>query len=243
MNFLDAAFLDNVAQLQLAGFSFGTNHDIYDKRLTMPNPWPPFNYVPHYIYFYHVRVSEKGNLLVDHYEYGDGPDPDHPNRLAEIPYNVVPRIVQRLTEDARRGNVRTPTGRDFRSIIWKRRSYIAIVLDEPNWTFHKRDPDRSSIVFNLAKGSCPNQSFFDAQDLDVPAINPANGQVQGCSGVYFVNHMTRDSAGTPVDRPGQQFYFDMYVDAKYARSAEKMTIILDPGGSNEGPPEQPTPIG
>lgn len=242
MKYMDAAILDHVARLQLAGLSLGTNHDIYDKRLTMTNPWPPFDYVPHYIYFYHVRVSEQANLLVDHYEYGDGPDPDHPAPLAEIPYNDVPRIVQRLTEDAR-GNVRRPSGKDFEDIVWRRRSYIAIVLDEANWVFHKRAPDRSSIVFNLAKGSCPNQSFFDAKDLDVPAINPGNGQIQGCSGVYFVNHMTRDSAGTPVDRPGQQFYFDMYVDAKYARSTGKMTIILDPGGTNEGPPEQPNPAG
>ena len=238
MEYIDIAFLDGVAKLQLAGLQVGTNHDVYDKRLKMPNPWPPFDYVPHYIYFYHIRLSENANLLVDHYEYRDGPDPDNPVDLAAIPYDRVPAIVKRLTEDAK-SNLRQPTGSDFVDIKWKRRSYVAFVLDEPNWTFHKRDADRCSIVFNLAKDSSPNQSFFDAEDLDLLIRNPDTGEDEPCSGVYMINHMTKDAEGNPVGDPGQEFFFDMYVDAKYARTNGKMTVILDPGGTNQGPPQQP----
>jgi len=225
----------------------GTNHNIYDKRLTANYPPDGFEYIPHYLYFYYIRLEPNGKLTVDHYNYYDGPSPGISHPYAAIPHAAVPSLVNYLAGRARPGGGGVADGHDFKGIHWTHRSYIALVIDQPGWLFHRKADGRAAVRFNLLKGSTPNHTFFDAVDLDVSVLNPATGQLDQRSGVYFVNHMRSNSDGAEIGSAGQPtsqwFAFDLYFQLKYMTgSGEEMTVIMDPGGTNDGPPEQPPPV-
>jgi hypothetical protein len=61
------------------------------------------------------------------------------------------------------------------------------------------------------------------------------------SAIALINHMKQNSGGDDLpDGEAQWFEFDIYLDVDHAGTASTpLTIILDPGGTNQGPPEQP----
>lgn len=226
-------------QASLLGQSLmGTNHSVYDNRLTAATPSMPFRYVPYFIYFYYIKVGGAGGLDVRHYEYHDGPF-NSQLPWTEIPFADVPSIIAQLTQDARDGVL--PSGQNFRNIVWRRRSYLAFVVDDENWEFQTLAQGRAAIQFNMAKGSTPNHSFFDARDIQISV-----GADQRAA-IFMVNHMRSNANGDELGAVGQprsqRFEFDLCVDAGYATGGERIAITLDPGGTNQGPPAQPPPIG
>jgi hypothetical protein len=225
--------------------SAGALQSIYDQRLGDPINFPKHQYVPHCIYFFYIRVNGNGAIKVDHYFYFEGP-PDDPSKWAPILYDDVDDKIKMLAYNARplgNGNPSPLPRHNFDTIVLRRKSYVAFFLDEGNWAFHKRlgPTPRTAMVFNKTKAGVDNYSFFDGKDLEfLMDISGTGGQQDLRTGVVLVNHM-KDANGddlTVADSP--QFAFDMYFDVTFADpSSKKLTVIFDPGGTNQGPPEQP----
>ncbi|HYI47886.1 MAG TPA: hypothetical protein VEX35_05410 [Allosphingosinicella sp.] len=218
----------------------GTNSDIYDKRLMAASPWGPFRYVPYSLYFYYVRLDRDSRLRVDHYFYVDGP-PEHPEEWKPIPPDRVAAIVAGLAANARAGGSNPPpSGANFQDIVWTRKSHLAILIDEEGWALQRRADGGTAIAFNRRKGSTPNHSFFDARDLEVE-ISGGSGGTGRRSAIALINHMKRNSDGEDLlEGEAQPFVFDVYVDVRYSGSpGSAMTVILDPDGTNMGPPLGP----
>jgi hypothetical protein len=224
------------------------NADVYEKRLTKAKPPAGFDYVPHCIYFYYVRIDGNGMVRADHYLYANGPL-DRPEEWQPIPYEdaVDPEgIVKRLALNARpstraKDPPRLPS-HSFADIVWTRRSYIVIFFDEANWAFHQRVGNKPSVAFNVDDGHKPNQSFFDAKDLVLEMPNRRTGRTDQRSAILFVNHMKDSDDGSELGEAGrkqEKYKFDMYLQVKYAEGGPAMTVIFDPGGTNLGPPETP----
>lgn len=216
----------------------GTNHDIYDKRLTLSPPRVGFDRVPRCIYFYYVRIDWDGKVRVDHYLYVAR---NAAGESIEIPYDDVPDLVFQLAK-----NGRTPTNppklstSNFDDIPWEHWSYVAIFFDEANWAFHKRSDGKAAVVFDPTLGT-PNHSFFDATDLVLDMPNQRTGGVDQRSAIFFVNHMKLNADGDDLPAaPAQKFKFDMWLDAKFSNASKTgMVVNFDPGGTNQGPPTNP----
>jgi hypothetical protein len=217
-----------------------TNSDIYDKRLTAAYPWEPFKHVPYSLYFYYVRLDGDSRLRVDHYFYVDGP-PDDPAEWQPIPPDRVAAIVAELAANARTGGSNPPSsGSNFQDIVWTRKSHLAILIDEEGWALQRRADGGTAISFNMGKGSTPNHSFFDARDLEV-GIPDGSGGADRRSAIAIINHMKRNSDGEDLlEGEAQSFKFDVYVELSYSgAAASAVTIIIDPDGTNMGPPLGP----
>lgn len=108
------------------------------------------------------------------------------------------------------------------------------------WALHKRADGGTAIAFNIGKSSTPNHSFFDGRDLEVE-IPDGGGGTDRRSAIALINHMKRNSDGEDLlEGDAQPFLFDVYVDASYSGSTgSALTVILDPGGTNMGPPVPP----
>jgi len=240
---LTSLYIDRLVARQLLNTAKGTNHDIYDRRLTAAVPWPPYAVVPRCIYFYYMVVDNDNKLKVDHYFYNMGPDLNNPVQWDHIPYDRVPAIIDALASQGRTGAATPGTllpDNNFRKIVWDHRSYVAVVVDESNWNLHRRSSGNSALVFNVDKPGEPNRSFFDALDIDVH-VTDSKGNVDTRSGVYFVNHMMMDSQGTTLNT-AELMYFDMYFAVNFNdRAATPITVIVDPTGTNQGPPTPPDP--
>lgn len=240
------AMVQEAVEEQLNAAPAGTtNYDIYEKRLTVDPPVPGFHYVPRCIYFYYVRVDNSGKLRIDHYFECNGPVED-PTQWQPIPYTDVPARVKALALNGRPGTVNknppTLPDHNFENIIWKRRSYIAFYFDEANWHFHTYGGAKSAVVFKVGAGVYPNHSFFDAKDVLLDMPNIFHGGTDKRSGIFFVNHMKMNEAGDDLalPAPSQRFEFEMFLKVQFAEtSASTLTVIFDPTGTNQSPPEQP----
>ena len=226
---------------------------IYEQRLNDHIHYPKFQGDPHSIYFFYIRLNENGRLKVDHYFYFEGP-PDDPKKWKKIPYNKIAKKIEFLANNARPSGARNPAPlrqHNFEGVAFRRRSYIAFFLDEENWSFHKRQLQngRFAMLYNEEKAclqmdpklpAAPNFSFFDAMDVEFLMENSDGGHSIR-TGIVLINHMKKDSQGTPLKpRDVQPFAFDMYFDINFADpSDQQLVVVFDPGGTNQGPPEQP----
>lgn len=220
----------------------GTNHDIYDKRLTkLPDPTPGYDYVPRCIYFYYVRFDKNGKVRVDHYFWPT----TKPKNWKPILHHTLPARIYELAINARPIRKSAPREKDpprlktqnFDPIPWVRKSYIAIFIDEANWRFASREDGRSSVVFNTDEG-CANHSFFDAADcvLDMPVDGKPSDKR---SALYFINHM-KGLDGYDLGEEPEQFKFNLNMTANFVNSSKSgARLQFDPGGTNQGPPEVP----
>ena len=217
------------------------NHDVYEPKLSIGAP--NFNYFPRYMYFYYVRINENGRLKVSHFYYVNG-DRTNPQTWQVIPYNKfsLENIVTQLAENARKTVPDDPppcTQINFKDILWRRKSYIAIFFDEDSWNFIKKFDQNSAIVFLTEKGTLKpieNYTFFDAMDLD---IRIQSEEVK--SAIIFVNHMKADEAGTDlIQGQSRAYQFNMVLNAKFEDGTDApLQVIFDPGGTNQGPALQP----
>jgi hypothetical protein len=225
---------------QVVSLLSSTNHDVYDKRLIATPPTPGFDQDPQCIFFYYVRIDGNGMVRADHYFYcerqtGGGCSP--------IPHADVPGILYNLALNARPSTtVKNPPklpDNSFERIEWKHKSYMAIFFDEANWAFHRRNGGKPSVAFNTDGGATPNHSFFDAADVELDMPNRRTGGTDKRSAIYLVNHMKGED-GQDLGAVREVYKFDMFLEAKYAESqAPAMTVIFDPGGTNQGPPQPP----
>jgi hypothetical protein len=232
MGLATVSYVDSLIRAELITTPIGTNHDIYDNRLTAPYPSQPFRYIPRRVYFYYLTLDHNNSPTVEHYLY------DHKTAAGdwlEIKEADLDAILIKLMRNARTTKTDPPvSGYNFVGVEWRHRSYIAVVIDEQGWKFQKRSDGKTAAAFNLSKGSTPNHSFFDAVDRTIDVDGDAR------HAIAFINHMKKDSDGTDLDSgPGQPFQFDIYIDIQYRGSTDFITVILDPGGTNQGPPLEP----
>jgi hypothetical protein len=235
---------DKAAALQVAPDS-SPNDDIFTPKFRTS---PEYDYAPRMIYFYYVSVNDNGSLRVSHYEYHED-DPEFADdpvlKWKEIPRNrpELEKICLKLAINAReRGSSPPETGRNFKRVRWTRVSYIMAFFDEPHWNLYRKPSDGSCVVFLTRKGSTdfiPNHSFYDAMDLEVP-FSPTDIR----SAVAFINHLKRDDMGTTLGYDGttetQDFQFNLLLNVNFDDgTSSPMDIIIDPGGTNQGPPEIP----
>jgi hypothetical protein len=153
----------------------------------------------------------------------------------------LPDLLRDLTLNARNKDYSPPAiGSFWNDIVWRRRSYVAFVIDEPAFQFRKYK-DGGGIFFDPSKQN--NHSFFDAKDTDVDVSTAHDGSAK-ISGVYCINHMKGDDQkwddlgnGLPPGKTAAQSY-------KFSLGYEAVTnpgkiMTFDPDGTNVGPPPPP----
>lgn len=218
-------------------------NDIYSNVLGTK----PYDYTPWTIFFYYIRIDTDGKLRVDHYFYPEGDPAKYyetpPNGWSEIHPNDLPEIVEKLAINARPSTtIKNPPklpDHNFNNIVWQRRSYIVFFLDEEHWHFHKKGNGNSAIFFNEGKESTPNHTFYDGMDLTINMPDGAGGTTPR-SAVAMINHMKENEKGDILYNGSQKFVFDIYLRVVFAQpDPNRLTVILDPGGTNQGPPTQP----
>ena len=201
------------------------NASIYEKRAGKA----PWDFRPKCLYFYYVRFLDDGLPHVSHYFHDNGKDPIEQQ-------DIVP-LISRLAINARADDQVPPKiGTSWRSMIWRRKSYFVILMDSANWALIPR----AALLFNPEKGGAPNQSFFDAEDLQVPL--PAGGPTRSATALCAINHMKKNKQGQDLDKDpvtgkpeSQNMVFTLFF--RVVGFPDPHTI--DPGGTNQGPPGEP----
>jgi hypothetical protein len=194
-------------------------------------------------------MNTNGKLKVLHFDEIHVDDPLHSNdpvkKWKELPRDKagLEAFIQPYAVNARatNPNAPVPSGKNFHGVIWKRRSIIAIIFDEKNLKLYKKSQTGTSIVFLTKKGTVdytPNHTFADAVDLDI-TFAPADVR----TGIAFINHM-KDKDGNDVS-VSEDYQFNILLRAEFedpvvhGTPSSPLDIIIDPGGTNQGPPVEP----
>jgi hypothetical protein len=219
-------------------------HDMSIYKKKYPNS--PYDYTPHCIYFYYVRINEDGALAIDHYLYGedsDGNYVDDDQQWVPITPERVTTLTRNLAMNARpRTHVKSPLklpDHNFNNLLWTRRSHLVFFFDEKNWNLHDAETSLPAIFFKGDDGQAKNYSFFDAADMVID-MSDAGKPSDMRSAVRLINHMKRNEAGDLMGDERIDHKFDILLRVNFAfPDTKKLTVIFDPPGPNQGPPGQP----
>jgi hypothetical protein len=202
-----------------AGTHYG--YDPYEKRYldTIRN----FEELPHCIHFYYMGF-DGAKEDYRHYFFDNAND--------AIPYTDVPSIMEKLARNAVLKDYNPPKhGNSFDDIVWRRRCYLAVVMNSDIFSFW----EDAAIRFVQKNNSKENMSFFDADDFPIDIAKPGGGTVRR-TGFFCINHMKRDSYGhnlLPTDKRYHSF------ELVFRIGGGQQPWYYDPGGTNQGPPETP----
>jgi hypothetical protein len=178
---------------------------------------------PHCIYFIYVGLDKFQLEDVKHYFYDNGPTP-----LSSA--EAQARVEQLASNASINDSVPPQHGYGFKNMIWRRRSYLAFVIDHPVYTTW---PGKA-IEFNGKDGALRNHTFFNGRGFNVSVKRPG-GITEQRSAFMCINYM-RNASGDPLpaDRP-EKFSFALLLRAGNMNEPWK----YDPGGTNQGPPVDP----
>jgi hypothetical protein len=240
-------------QKQFSAALAAEDDSIYRARLGNPTEFPNHQEVPCCIYFYYVRINTDGRLYVTHHFYPSGDPNDINNPADPASWPPIPRdevglknLIKQLAESARPngGDQYRLRERDFVKLEWRRKSYVAIFVDEANWKLHKNADGKPCILFitepKNGKVGTRNHTFFDAMDFDIDMQINGGPETDKRTAVVFINHMKSDEEGNDLGSgPGQYFQFKIYFDVAFASGVSGITVIFDPDETNLGPPVPP----
>jgi hypothetical protein len=191
--------------------------DIYKPRRTENG----FTDAPCCIYFYYIGQydSKIKTWPVKHYYFTNG--------LRPIPYEEVESRVRKLSINARKGGSDPPQyGADWKYLVWSRKCYIAILIDDPTIKFVGE-----ALKIDNTKGK-PNHALFDGKDVITNSAAPNEPQ-RMVPLFYCINHMKDEYDGNLGETAE---YFELVLNSTLPKKAR---LYPDSGGTNMGPPVPP----
>jgi hypothetical protein len=155
----------------------------------------------------------------------------HEDLGKQIEKSELADIVTALSTNAKKDEndqIPPPDGSGLNFIVWRKKSYIVFVVDDPAVVLSKK------AAFNIGSsvGGTPNHSFFDAWDMpDIDLSEQGDGS-RMASAVCCINHMKANDAGDDLGSTAQRFRFRLHPDPRHP-------LYPDSGGTNMGPPVPP----
>jgi hypothetical protein len=237
-NLLPVSTENASAAIEILG-SNPLDKSVMDNKLTKkPDPTPKFDQTPSYLYLYEIGFGNDGKLQVKQTLYHEAGDPnDTPKLRAPIPHAEVPDRVQSIMNGKLPQNAKTSSfGSNFTNDDghWDRVSYLAFVINHPNWKFcNGIGNNPPPAVFTEKRSGGKNHSFHDG------AVATMGSGLNTRSVFYCVNHARDKNQNRLKDGNPEHFKYDLYALFSFDNGADDVILIFDPGGTNLGPPKEP----
>lgn len=215
------------------------SHKITEKKLTAKPPLAKFDTTPSYIYFYKIGFNSTGQLGVTQTLYheafnsSDAPADRRPIAHADVPSKISWMQSGRIPPNQLAKE--ESFGRNFKNDNphWNRVSYLAFLIDHPNWTFCDTD-ELPPAVFEEKRTGGSNHTYSDGQVISIVTSNGPR------SLFYCVNHLRKRDQQHPADIDDREnFKYDLFTQFNFPGGSDPIVLIFDPGGTNLGPPLPP----
>ncbi len=195
-----------------------------------------FEGLPEYVYLIYIRFDRDSCLFVRHYWSKIESD------------QSISDVEEILIKEARPGFVwpceSKLIGANFEEIVWTKKCYFTIFLDEKDWDFYSYpNDDEHPIVFVKHKSYIENGRVIlgPQKDKNFSFFDAVKFKIFGRNAIRCINYKKCDEAGTDNnDHTTQMLAFEIYLMAPFAEKAvnsSHITIVIDPPGNNGGPPK------
>ncbi len=235
----EARLIRSNSLLSAALFSKGEPHgdSVFVQKLAGNDP----KYrAPKGLYFIYIHVDSAGHLGVRQL-FDPAPGPDLPG---------IKAAEKVLYARAKAGNSHKT---NFEDIIWHGPCWVTMVIDNPGWEFYRENfESHDPMIFRKSKEVIKNGrpvpkdfdenwSFYDAVKF---IIDDGSG---GRSAIRCINYFKYDRLGNDIGTGQSRNYcFELYLQVPFYTDGrtQKVTILIDPDGQNQGPPNlAPRPSG
>lgn len=192
-------------------------HAAAPSRTDNPYDRPNFGTEPHAIYFYYIKPGAMGSETKLYFFKDDK------NSIIEAD---VPGRVKDIIE-----NPRDPKDNSF---IWRKKSYLAVVVDDPDWQFADE-----GIKFVQDGHFHKNHTFYHAKHTSI-TVKPRGEQERELALLYCINHMKKSAKDDDSIDRGKRQCFRFKVYQKPTPGARSLGPY-EADGTNLGPPVPPPP--
>jgi len=201
---------------------------------------PGFEFLPKCVYFYYVRFEDNNTITTWKHFWVNRDDHSDPAPIDEID---LPNIIEQLALHVRNNPAPSQDVHVGLGDEWKNKSYVVIFVDEENWKLRNRKQDPVGMIFveDVNNHIVGNHSFYDAHDLDIelPFRDGRSGNMK-CTALVMINHLKKLGGADLGDMERETYAFQLLFDvASSTPGNPPMTLIIDPTGTNQGPPQDP----
>lgn len=206
------------------------------------------DYLPHSIFFAYMRFNRDGSFASYNYYYpGEDDQPIDPSSDPNVP-NSLGYFVKDMAIYARPSSPNDGRyqywGRELENVQFPQRySYCVYFMDDVHWRFLQDSKQRPVITFHAEKNGKKYHKHGNAfgipqlVEVDMPIFN--SSETDQRQAAVMINRMANKNGKWLKKNERESYMFDLWMRVKYAGSNNGLTLIIDPGGDNLGPPGPP----
>lgn len=199
------------------------------------------------IFFVYMRLNRDGTFAAYRYYFEGTDQPIDPSNDPRVPHSLG-YYAQDLAKFVRKP---TPTddryayhGSGLEGFEFPRRySYCVFFMDDINWKFLADSDGKPTITFHETKNGKLQKKHKHAFKIMpiLPVEMPINGtnNTDERHAAVMINRMRNKDNVELKDKEEESYSFDLWMRVRYANSTNGVTLIIDPGGTNLGPPKDP----
>ncbi len=212
------------------------------------------------IYFYYMKFNKKNKIVCKEYIF---PKPCTPH-TTHIDETEMLTQLRKLLGKARKEKIKCNESDGFQGIEWRGPSYLAFVFDEKDWDFLTKEKNDKTVIcdglhFRNLEGFSNNKTFYNAKIIEICPKKGHRKKVLICHNFHYkapdqkpitdqnmedgVETKSEKDTGNPrtQNHDPDRYKFDLYLKAPVCTQTSKEgktqeTIIIDPTGTNFGPP-------
>jgi len=208
--------------------------------------------IPHSIFFSYMRFNKDGTFHSTNWYHEGNRDPILPLSDPSDEKNLGFRIYDMALHARAKHKSKyqyQEWGRGLEGVKFPARfSYCVYFMDDLNWRFLMDDPVRGAkrrpvVKFLDRKGKKKfdrHKYAFGLPDLyETLMPNTRTGLDDIRQSMIMINRMSNNQGKPIASGKKERYSFDLWMRVRYAGSTSGVTLIIDPGGENRGPPVPP----
>lgn len=203
--------------------------------------------IPYSVFFLYMKINSDGSFTSDNYFFDGQQEPIDPSHDPSVE-NSLGYYVKDMAEHARTRNNADSRysylGSGLHGFQFPPRfSYCAFFMDNQHWHFMLNEKGEPIIKFHEEKnGKKYNKhrcAFKDIQLVTVDLASIENKDDEPRQAAVMINRMCNDKNEWLAKGEKEQYEFDLWMAVDYTNGNGRLTIVIDPGGDNLGPPVPP----
>lgn len=199
------------------------------------------------IYFVYMRMNRDGTFAAYRYYFAGTDTAIDPSTDPRVSHSLG-YYAKDMALYARPSSVNDGRyeyhGSGLEDFIFPQRySYCVFFMDDAHWKFLLDQQRRPVITFNEEKHGKKYKkhahAFHKPQLLQLDMPISGSGDVDERQAAVMINRMRNDKNVELAAGEAEDFCFDLWMRVRYAHNSNGLTLIIDPGGTNLGPPKDP----
>jgi hypothetical protein len=231
-----------------AALARAKSHAKGDKLLT--TDMPVGDPTPYSVFFLYMRLNSNGTFEArQYYHEGNATDAIDPSPIYDPLNKTLGYYIKEMAIIARKESI-PPYATGVEIYFPPRFSYCVFFMDDLYWRFLTEAGAGGQLPIISFKKEKNGKTFkvhdyafrrLPLVEMEMPNRFTTAG-VDTRQAAVMVNRMHNEHGNPLGEKEQEEFSFDFSMRVRFGSSSDGLTLIIDPTGTNLGPPEPPPPL-